>query len=189
MMRSVRDLLELRIVALSGSMVILMGEIHLIHWLVGLWHFLSRLFPLLREMQSLLRLRIWVSLRQKTITNLGLLHFAVLTHAALDGFQVGQFLRREPSIQLLHACSLLHHCCLLVALGLDLGLWILHHAIDRLLGAELRILYAYAAFELILLNDTVWLLCEKTLLVLDLNFAHRIAFNSKQSRIVIRYDL
>ena len=31
MMRSVRDLLELRIVALSGSMVMLMGEIHLIH--------------------------------------------------------------------------------------------------------------------------------------------------------------
>lgn len=31
MMRSVGDLLELRIVALSGSMVILMGEIHLIH--------------------------------------------------------------------------------------------------------------------------------------------------------------
>ena len=31
MMRSIRDLLELGIVALSWSMVILMGEIHLIH--------------------------------------------------------------------------------------------------------------------------------------------------------------
>ena len=97
-------------------MIILMGEIHLVDRLVRFGQFIWRIFSLLRKMQPLLGMRIGIFVREKAFTNLGLFHLTILTHTALNRFQIRELLRGETSIEFFHACSLLHDCLLFVAL-------------------------------------------------------------------------
>ena len=145
-----RNIFKIRCVTLSWSMIILMGKIHLVDRLVWLSQFIWRIFSLLRKMQPLLGMRIGILVREKAFTNLWLFHLTILTHTALDRFQIGELLRGKTSIEFFHACSLLHDCLLFVALWLDLSLWVFHHVINRLLNTKVLVLNRY----------TLLLLCQ-----------------------------
>ena len=175
---STRNIFEISCVTLSWSMIILMGEIHLVDRLVRFGKFVWSIFSLLRKMQPLLGLGIGILVREKAFANLWLFYLTVLTHTTLNRFQVRELLRGKTSIEFFHACSLLHDCLLFVALRLNLSLWVFHHVIHRLLNAKM----------LVLNRHTVLIFCQQALLVWYLHFTQWIAFNSELRAQIIRYN-